>query len=324
MRSSGARIAAFLFLALLVACAGGVKGVNMQSDNTAFSQTPPSGQFITVDSTKIHYQIEGSGPDLILLHGAGGSLRDFTFQMVDQLAGDFRVILFDRPGHGYTDRIANRSGIGESPQEQAALLAKAAKQLNVEEALLLGHSYGGAVALAWTLNHPESVRGLVTVAGVSNAWEGGLGAWYSVTNSWLGRNLLIPAISAAASRERLEATTKGIFDPDPVPEGYLDHMGAELSKSTTVLQSTTQQVNGLKPHIIEMEPRYPSISIPVEIVHGDKDTSVPLAIHGQVLATQIDSANLTILADAGHMPHHSNQAAVIQAIRRAADRAGLL
>lgn len=317
------RVAAVLVLGLLAACVGGMKGANMQSDNSAISQTPPSGQFITVDGTKLHYQIEGSGPDLVLIHGAGGSLRDFTFSIVEELTDEFRVILFDRPGHGYTDRIADRAGLGESPIEQAAFLSQAAQELGVKDAVVVGHSYGGAVALAWALNHPQELRALVTIAGVSNEWQGDLGAWYSVTNSWLGRNLLIPVISAAASRDRLDRTTKGIFEPDPVPEGYLDHMGVSLSKSTTVLQSTTQQVNGLKPHIISMEPRYPSIQVPVEIVHGDRDTSVPLAIHGQVLAGQIPGANLTVLPGVGHMPHHADQPAALQAIRRAAQRAGL-
>ena len=317
------RFAALLLLAFLAACAGGVKGVNMQSNSAALSQTPPSGQFIEVDGTKVHYQIEGSGPDLILIHGAGGSLRDFTFSIVDELKDEFRVILFDRPGHGYTDRIAGRAGLGESPPEQAALLSQAAQQLGVKDAVIAGHSYGGAVALAWTLNHPQEIRALVTLASVSNEWEGDLGTWYNVTNSFLGRNLLIPVISAVASRERLEETTRGIFAPDAVPEGYLDHMGAELSKSATVLRSTTQQVNGLKRHIIAMEPRYPGIAIPVEILHGDQDTSVPLAIHGQVLATQINGANLTVLPGVGHMPHHAAEQQALQVIRRAAQRAGL-
>lgn len=317
------RFAALLLLAFLAACAGGVKGVNMQSNSAALSQTPPSGKFIEVDGTKVHYQIEGAGPDLILIHGAGGSLRDFTFSMVDELKDEFRVILFDRPGHGYTDRIAGRAGLGESPPEQAALLSKAAQQLGVKDAVIAGHSYGGAVALAWTLNHPQEIRALVTLASVSNEWEGDLGTWYNVTNSFFGRNLLIPVISAVASRERLEGTTRGIFEPDAVPEGYLDHMGAELSKSATVLRSTTQQVNGLKRHIIAMEPRYPGIKIPVEILHGDQDTSVPLAIHGQVLATQINGANLTVLPGVGHMPHHAAEQKALQVIRRAAQRAGL-
>jgi len=299
------RFAALLLLAFLAACAGGVKGVNMQSNSAALSQTPPSGKFIKVDGTKVHYLIEGAGPDLILIHGAGGSL------------------LFDRPGHGYTDRIAGRAGLGESPPEQAALLSKAAQQLGVKDAVIAGHSYGGAVALAWTLNHPQEIRALVTLASVSNEWEGDLGTWYNVTNSFFGRNLLIPVISAVASRERLEETTRGIFEPDAVPEGYLDHMGAELSKSATVLRSTTQQVNGLKRHIIAMEPRYPGIAIPVEILHGDQDTSVPLAIHGQVLATQINGANLTVLPGVGHMPHHAAEQKALQVIRRAAQRAGL-
>lgn len=304
-------------------CAAYVEGSNVKANKAALRETPPSGQFLDVNGTKVHYQIEGSGPDLVMIHGAGGSLRDFTFSIVDQLKSDFRVIMFDRPGHGYTERIATRAQLGESPKEQSDLLSAAAKQLGVKDAIVLGHSFGGAVAMSYTLENQEQVRALVMVAGVSNEWPGGLDRWYEITNSWAGRNLLIPTLSALASRKRLEATTAGIFEPNAVPEGYLDHMGVALSKSKTILQSTTQQVNGLKSHIIEMEKRYPSISIPVEIVHGDLDDTVPLNVHGRVLATQIKGANLTILEGVGHMPQHIAEPQVVAAIQRAAKRAGL-
>lgn len=295
----------------------------MRNNSAAMRETPPSGQFLDVNGTQVHAHIEGTGPDLILIHGAGGNLRDYTFSMVDKLKGDFRVIAFDRPGHGYTQRIAQRAELGETPAEQAALLSAAAKQLNVDNAIIAGHSFGGAVALAWVLNHPEQISGLVMFAGVSNEWEGELDSWYTTTTGFFGRNILVPTLSALASRKRLEGTTTGIFEPDPVPQGYLDHMGPALSKSTVTLQSTTQQVGFVKPHIVEMQKRYKDIKIPVEIVHGTADTTVPINVHARVLASQVKGANLTALPGVGHMPHHAAEPQAISAIKRAANRAGL-
>ena len=101
----------------------------------------------------------GSGPDLVLIHGAGGNLREFTFDLAGQLTDRYRVIAFDRPGHGWTDRLPGYGGLGstkgESPMEQAALLQKAAAKLGVQRPIVVGHSYGGAVALAWGLSQPE-------------------------------------------------------------------------------------------------------------------------------------------------------------------------
>lgn len=317
------KLIALVVLALLGACAAYVEGSNMRNNSAAFRETPPSGQFLVVGGTQVHVHIEGAGPDLILIHGAGGNLRDFTFSMVDKLKDEFRVIAFDRPGHGYTQRIATREGLGESPAEQAALLSAAAAQLDVEDAVIVGHSFGGIVSLAWALHHPEQISALVTLGGVSNEWEGDLGSWYTTTTGFLGRNILLPTLSALATRKRLEGTTAGIFEPDPVPEGYLDHMGVELSKATVTLQATTQQVNFLKPHVVEMQKRYGGLTIPIELVHGTADTTVPINVHARVLASQAPNANLTALEGVGHMPHHAAEPQAIAAIRRAANRAGL-
>ena len=64
---------------------------------------PPVGEFVSVTGGRVHYVQAGQGPDVILLHGAGGNLRDFTFALMDQLTGRYRVTAFDRPGMGYTD-----------------------------------------------------------------------------------------------------------------------------------------------------------------------------------------------------------------------------
>lgn len=289
----------------------------------AKAHTPRSGQFITVDGTKLHYQIEGEGPTVILLHGAGGNLREFTFSLTASLTQTYRVVMFDRPGHGYSDRIATRAGIAETPIEQADILSKAATQLGIEKAVIVGHSFGGAVALAWALEHPKQVTGVTTFGGVSNEWEGGLGPFYTYTTTFLGRHVLVPLMSAFASDARIQSSTRGIFAPNPVPDGYLDHVGAALSVQPKTLQATTQQVGTVKPQIIAMEARYGELTMPIELLYGSEDTTVPVTTHGAVFVTQVPSADLTVLDGVGHMPHHADEPAAIQAIKRTVNRAGL-
>ena len=89
------------------------------------------------------------------------------------------------------------------------------------------------------------------------------------------------------------------------------------------MRANAQQVNRLRPHVVEMSARYPTLPMPVEIVHGTADTIVPLQIHSEPLSKQIPGAVLTRLEGIGHMPHHADPQAVSDAIDRAAARAGL-
>lgn len=290
-----------------------------------YKQTPPSETFVTVDGVKLYYKIDGAGqntgPTVILIHGAGGNLREMTFSLSGKLAARYQVVSFDRPGHGYSDRIPTRNGLGESPQEQAALFAKASRALGIEEAVIVGHSYGGAVALAWALAEPKQVQAVVSLAGVSNEWDGDLAAWYRQTTTFFGRFFFLPVLTAIASENRVRNSASGIFAPDPMPDGYLEHVGIALSKSLGTQLATTQQVGTLKPHIIEMEARYGELAMPIEILFGDQDTSVPVTTHGDVFITQVPSANLTTLPGVGHMPHHARETEAIAAIDRAVNRA---
>lgn len=287
------------------------------------AEYPPTGPVLQIDGMQVHAHVEGSGPDLVLIHGAGGNTREWTFSMVDRLKDRYRVVAFDRPGHGYTSRIEAREGRGESPSEQADLLVKAARELGLEQPIVLGQSFGAAVALAWALEHPDMISALVNVSGVSNPWPGGLDSWYRLTNTFFGRTIVIPLASAFVSDGYIKNSVNSIFSPDPVPDGYIDHIGVPLSIRTLTLHANTQQINGLRPHVVKMAERYGEVQIPVEIIHGDADTTVPLDIHSIPLNDQIAGANLTILPGIGHMPQHASEDEVVAAIDRAANRAGL-
>lgn len=279
---------------------------------------PPTGQFVTVEGLQVHLQIEGSGPDLVMIHGANGNLREFTFALMSRLSDRYRVIAVDRPGLGYSDPLPDNDA---SVAGQARILRQAVAQIGVTNPVVLGQSYGGTVALGWALQAPPAA--LVLVSSPSLPWPGELDPWYRITATSLGRATLVPLASAFVADGYVRRAIDGVFSPDLPPEGYADHLGIGLTLRRTSMATNVSQINGLRPQVEVMQEDYPSLTLPIELVHGDTDTIVPLHIHSAPLMTLIPNGNLTVLPGAGHMPHHTHPDAVIAAIDRAATRAGL-
>lgn len=274
---------------------------------------PPTGQFLTVDGLRLHYEIAGNGPDLVMIHGASGSLRDLTFALRDRLTDRFRVIVVDRPGLGHSEALPETSLRAQARHIKAGLA-----QLGVTDPIVLGQSYGGSVALAWALE--GGPRALVLVGSPSLPWPGKLDIWYRITSNPVGRALAIPLAAAFVPESYVRNATTAVFAPDPVPAGYDSFMGAPMIIRRGALASNTAQVNALRAELVTMEPRYPNLTLPVELIHGSADTIVPLEIHSGPLSKILPNVTLTVIPGAGHMPHHSDPEVVIDAILRAALR----
>ncbi|MDO9638613.1 MAG: alpha/beta hydrolase [Pseudotabrizicola sp.] len=279
---------------------------------------PPTGQFVTVDGVQVHLQVAGSGPDLVMIHGANGNLREFTFALMDQLSSRYRVIAVDRPGLGYSGALP---GNDASVAAQARLLRAAVAQVGATNPIVLGQSYGGTVALAWALQSPPAA--LVLVSSPSLPWPGDLGPWYRITATALGRHTLVPLASALVAERYVRRTIDVVFAPQTAPPGYADHLGIGLTLRRESMAINVLQINELKPQVEVMQQDYARLTLPVELVHGDADTIVPVHIHSGPLAQILPNAALTVLPGVGHMPHHTHPEAVIAAIDRAAQRAGL-
>lgn len=316
-----------IFLCLVAVLIGVVQWRAAARAATAEEKYPPIGQIIDVDGTPVHAWVAGQGPDLVLIHGASGNLRDFTLSLTDQLTDTYRVIAFDRPGLGYTGRLPQTTGAwnarSETPQEQAALLQKAADRLGVENPVVLGHSFGGAVALAWGLSRPQDTAALVLAGAVSEPWPGDLGLLYRVTGSAWGGALVVPVASAFVPDSYVDASIESIFAPQTAPPDYAAGVGAGLTLRRFSTRANAQQVNSLRPHIVDMQQKYGTLTMPIELIHGDADTIVPAHIHAKVFAAEVPSARLTMLPGIGHMPQHAAPQATIDAIDRATTRAGL-
>ncbi|MEM9786944.1 MAG: alpha/beta hydrolase [Pseudomonadota bacterium] len=301
--------------------------------NKAERTHAPIGEFVEVDGGRVHYVQEGTGPHLILLHGAGGNLREFTFDLMGRLTENYTVTAFDRPGLGYTDRVPGVSaGLidteGASPQAQAAMLRQAASSLGIENPIVAGHSFGGIVSYAWAVagldeESPVNASAVVSLAGVTMPWPGDLGSYYTVNGSPFGGVVTIPLIAALAPESRIQEGIAGIFAPQPVPDGYADYVGARLALRPETMRANIRQVNTLRPHVVDMSARYPELTLPIEILHGDMDTTVPIHVHAQEVIKIAPTANLTTLEGIGHMPHQTNPEETVAAIDRAAERAGL-
>ncbi len=300
----------------------------------AEARFPPIGAFVDVAGRQVHYIQQGSGPHVVLLHGAGGNLREFTVgPIMDRLAERYTVTVFDRPGLGYSDRVPDiPTGAfaveGDPPIAQARVLRAAAAQLGIQAPIVVGHSFGGIVAMAWAnlgldTDVPENARAVVSYAGVLMPWPGELGTYYTALGSRIGGAFVIPTLSAYATEERINESIPGIFAPNPVPDDYIAKIGAPLTVRTPNFRANVRQVNTLRPHVVEMSQRYPELTLPIEVIHGTEDDTVPMVVHPQELMKIVDTVNLTPLAGVGHMPHHADPDAAIAAIDRAAARAPL-
>lgn len=313
-----------IFVAILV---GVIQWRANAREAQAEADHPPVGDFVEVDGIRVHYKIEGSGPDLILLHGASGNLNDFTLAFTDRLTDRYRVILFDRPGLGWTERPRGFGGAwnsaGEAPTIQAALLQAAADQIGVTNPIVLGHSFGGIVSLAWALARPDDTAALVLVGAVAEPWPGDLGWTYATFGTQPGGALLVPAVTAFLPQSYISSSLGAIFEPQAAPIGYLEHLGVGLTLRRESSRANYQQVQNVRPHIVAMKPHYSSLTLPIEAVHGDADTIVPLEVHARVLMQDVPNGALTVLPGQGHMPQHTAPQAVVDAIDRAATRAGL-
>jgi pimeloyl-ACP methyl ester carboxylesterase len=274
------------------------------------AQFAPIGQFITVNGARVHYKTSGHGPDIVLIHGASGNLREWEFGLRAALETRFTVTAFDRAGHGHSDAIAG----GNTLAAQAAHLRAACAALGIRTPVLLGHSYGGSVALAWALQ--EKPPALLLISAPSLPWPGRLDPWYRVTNSRLGRSIVAPIAAALVPAAYVRRATNTVFAPQTAPPEYLQNFGAMLATRAHSLAANTAQVNALLGDIRSQMARYPALDTPCEMIHGDADTIVPLAIHSQKLAHILPRARLTVLQGAGHMPHHAHLDTVLAALSR--------
>jgi pimeloyl-ACP methyl ester carboxylesterase len=285
---------------------------------------PPSGRFVDIEGGRLHVLELGkeygensatgraASPPVVLIHGASGNLGDLRFALGDRLARTRRVILVDRPGHGWSDRPGGAEDA--SPARQAALIAQALERIGVERFVLVGHSFGGTVATALALAYPRRLAGLVLLAPVTHPWKGGL-AWYNallttpVAGVVFARALALPVCELL-----LERAAREVFEPQAMPDDYVRRAGTRLLLRPEEFVANAQDIAVLKAFVTAQVPRYGDITMPTVVLTGDADTTVSPGLHSRALAAVLPDARLVILPGVGHMPQHTAAEDVMAAI----------
>ncbi len=300
---------------------GGLAAFSKMTARKVEAAVPPDGQFVEVGGNCIHYVDKGAGPPMVLIHGLAGQLRNFAAPLVDDLAKDYRLILIDRPGSGYSTRAPDASA---SLTAQADTVAKFIRKLGLEKPLIVGHSLGGALSLRIALDHPDVVGGLALICPLTQAQEisdvppvfKGLVIRSSAARRTIAWTLAVP-IGIAKSEEAM----REVFAPEPVPEDFGTAGGGLLSLRPDAFYANSSDLVALEDELPDMVARYGSLSLPVSILYARGDNLLDPEVHGQQAARQIPGAELE-LVDGGHMLPFTQPETTAGWIRTAAARKG--
>jgi pimeloyl-ACP methyl ester carboxylesterase len=260
---------------------------------------PAQGRMVEVEGARLHV-VELGPPDaapVVMLHGASSNLEVMR-PLADRLAQDHRVILIDRPGHGWSTR-ANFSD--STPAPQARMISQALGTLGVGKAIVVAHSWSGALALRIALDHPERVAGLVMLAPVAYPWPGGVSQYnYAVTAPAIGP-LLAHTVMLPLGLLLADSGARSVFAPQVMPDNFVKDSATRLLLRPREFVANAWDLVTLRAAMAEQAPRYADIAVPVTIIAGDADKTVSTHIHSQPLARTARNAKLIVLDGVGHM-----------------------
>jgi pimeloyl-ACP methyl ester carboxylesterase len=275
---------------------------------------PPQGQMIAVDGALLHVidlgPREAAGPPVVMLHGASSNLEVMR-PLGERLAKTRRVILIDRPGHGWSAR-ANFSD--STPEPQARMIAQALQQLGISSAVVVAHSWSGALALRIALDHSDRVAGLVMLAPVAYPWPGGVSQYnYIVTTPVIGP-LLAWTVTLPLGLMLADPGTRSVFAPQAMPDDFVKDSATRLLLRPREFLANAWDLVSLRAAMAEQAPRYATLSLPISIIAGDADKTVSTHIHSQPLARTAQNTRLAVLPGVGHMIQYAAPDLVISEI----------
>lgn len=289
-------VALALLLAALIA---GLVWFTASAARKVEAALPPHGRFMEIDGERIHYvDTRGVGPAIVMIHGLGGNLLHFDYALAGRLAGEFRLILVDRPGSGYSTRAA---GGDASLTAQAAAIAGLIRALGLTRPLLVGHSLGGAISLALALDHPDCVGGLALLAPLTHAQDEVPAIFRRfVIRSGLVRNLVAWTLATPLGILNGPAALKEVFAPEAVVPDFPLRAGGLLGLRPKAFYATSSDLVAINDVLPSYTKRYPSLSLPFGILFGKDDRPLDYRQQGEAMKASCAALDLELM-EGGHM-----------------------
>ncbi|HXL12375.1 MAG TPA: alpha/beta hydrolase [Bradyrhizobium sp.] len=276
---------------------------------------PAQGRMIEVAGASLHVVEIGPrdapGPPIVMVHGASSNLETMRQPLGDMLAANHRVILIDRPGHGWSSRARHEDS---TPVVQSRMIDEALEKLGVISAIFVVHSWAGALGTRLALDYPDRVAGLVMLAPVAYPWRGGVG-WYNrlVATPVIGP-LLAYTITLPLGFFLTVPGARGVFLPQVMPDGFVGDTATPLLLRPREFLANARDLVTLKAAVIEQAPRYGEIKTPVVLISGGVDKTVSTDIHSRPFAKAVPHAKLIVLPNMGHMVQNAAPERVVAEI----------
>lgn len=280
---------------------------------------PACGKFVEIDGNRIHYVEEGEGRPIVFLHGLGAQLHHFRQTLFGRFGPGYRLIALDRPGSGYSVRAGGATG---RLPEQADVLRRFIEELRLERPLIVGHSLGGAIALALATGHPTAICGIALLSPLTHleaSTRQGFDLLY--VPSRLLRRVLAYTVAIPASLRYAQPTMRFIFAPQAVSEGYMTDGGGWLGLRPSHYFATSTDVVAVERDLGQIERRYREIAMPAGILFGTGDQVIGEAVHGEPMLDKIEGLDFERVEGLGHMPQFVEPDRVVAFIQRIAARA---
>ena len=304
-----------LVMIVLAGCASGAGRAD-----TIAQTYPPTGDFIEVDGTRLHYEITGprSAPTVLVLHGASGNLHEPKLAL-EEAFSQYRTIWLDRPGLGWSARPSR--GGPWTPEREASLINAFLAELDADQVFIVGHSWGAAITLRVLMDHPERAAGAVLIAPAIRANVGDA-AFYNTMTGWpvIGTILtraVVPAIGPNGLRDGVESA----FKPAAPPDNYVEDAFLPLILRPGPWRNNAADMARVNTSLEAQETRYDQIDHPVILVAAPGDTVVLTERHAVPVAETLQNGELRLIEDEGHNLHHGHPGAVADALADVIERA---
>lgn len=270
------------------------------------------------DIINVHYKEAGEGDQaLVLLHGFGASLFSWR-EVMEPLAEKYRIVAFDRPAFGLTERPIRETwgtaddwsqGIPYSAETQADLTVRLMDELGIEQAVLVGNSAGGAVSMITALKYPERVRALVLISpAIYSGGPNALAQWFVRTPQM---QHVGPLIARQIQEWGLDFARSAWHNPslitDEIWQGYRAPLQIENWDRALWELTVASRANGLAERLNE-------ITVPVVVITGDDDRIVPTE-QSERLAQALSMSALAIIPACGHVAHEECPQPTLDAIQ---------
>ena len=310
-------------LAFLMALVFGLVAVTRVGSWLIERRNPSIGDFADIGGARIHYvhvpaPANAELPPIVFIHGASANLRDQMLPLRPLLEGRAEMLFFDRPGFGWSGR---GPGNNEDPSAQANTIAALMDRLGMKKAVIVGHSFGGAVTTAFGHEHPDKTLGLVFLAPATHPWPGGATSWYyDLTTIPVIGWLFSETLAYPAGTLQMADATTCVFSPNKVPDNYLSLGSIPLVLRPSAFRANATDVAGLYRYALGAASHYNEIKTPTVVISGDRDKVVYAEIHSVGLVRDIAGAELVWVHNLGHKPDWIAPDLVVGAIEKVAGK----